>query len=91
MTKVELIAKVAETTGMTKKDTASVVNEVFTEITNAVVAGDKVAVAGFGTFQIVERAAREGVNPKTKEKISIPAKKTAKFKASKTFKDAVNA
>ncbi len=77
--------------GATKKDIELVVNEVFDTIKNTLASGEKVAIAGFGSFEVVERAAREGKNPRTQEKLIIPASKAPKFKASKNFKDAVNA
>lgn len=77
--------------GATKKDIEVVVNEVFDTIKNTLASGEKVAIAGFGSFEVVERAAREGKNPRTQEKLIIPASKAPKFKASKNFKDAVNA
>ena len=77
--------------GATKKDIEVVVNEVFDTIKNTLASGEKVAIAGFGTFEVTERAAREGKNPRTQEKLIIPASKAPKFKASKNFKDVVNA
>ena len=77
--------------GATKKDIEVVVNEVFDTIKNTLASGEKVAIAGFGSFEVVERAARKGRNPQTNEEIIIPASKSPKFKASKNFKDVVNA
>ena len=77
--------------GATKKDIEVVVNEVFDTIKNTLASGEKVAIAGFGTFEAVERAARTGRNPKDGSTIQIPASKAPKFKASKNFKDVVNA
>ena len=77
--------------GATKKDIEVVVNEVFDTIKNTLASGEKVAIAGFGTFEAVERAARTGRNPKDGSTIQIPASKAPKFKAGKAFKDAVNA
>lgn len=77
--------------GATKKDIEVVVNEVFDTIKNTLASGEKVAIAGFGSFEVAERAAREGKNPRTQEKLIIPASKAPKFKAGKAFKDAVNA
>lgn len=91
MTKTELIAQVANELQVTKKNTAAAVDKVLEVIMNTVASGEKVALVGFGTFEAVERAEREGVNPQTKEKITIAASKAPKFKASKTFKEAVNA
>ena len=75
--------------GSTQKDIKIVVESVFETITEALVAGDKVAIPGFGTFEVVDRAARKGRNPKTGEEITIEASKSPKFKASKALKDAV--
>ena len=77
--------------GATKKDIEVVVNEVFDTIKNTLASGEKVAIAGFGSFEVVERAARIGRNPKDGSTIQIPASKAPKFKAGKVFKDAVNA
>lgn len=76
--------------GATKKDIEIVVNEVFDTIKNTLASGEKVAIAGFGSFEVAERAAREGKNPRTQEKLIIPASKAPKFKASKTLKEIVN-
>lgn len=89
MTKVELIAKVAEVTGSTKVSAESSVNAVLNTIIDAVAACEKVAITGFGSFEQVAKAERQGINPKTGEAITIPAKKAPKFKAGKAFKDAV--
>ena len=77
--------------GATKKDIEVVVNEVFDTIKNTLASGEKVAIAGFGSFEVVERGAREGKNTRAQEKLIIPASKAPKFKASKNFKDVVNA
>ena len=90
MNKTELIAKVAERLGYTKKDTSAVVDVVFDVIKEGVVLGEEVSIVGFGKFGVTERSAREGRNPQTSEKIMIPASKAPKFKASSVFKDAVN-
>ena len=89
MNKTELIAAVAEKTGMTKKDAERVINATVDTITEKLVAGEKVAMSGFGIFEVKEREARVGRNPRTKESIQIPATKTPAFKASKTLKDTV--
>ena len=89
MNKTELIAAVAEKTGMTKKDAERVVNATFETVTAALAKGDKVAVAGFGNFEVKTREARVGRNPRTKETIQIPATKLPAFKAAKALKDAV--
>lgn len=90
MTKLELISYVAEKAEMTKKDAESAVNAVFASISSALMSGDKVAIVGFGTFDVRDRAARKGRNPQTGAEITIPAKKAIAFKAGKNFKEAVN-
>ncbi len=90
MTKAELINAVAEKGGFTKKDAEKAVSSVVDAITDALTAGDKISLVGFGTFEVRERAAKEGKNPQTKETIHIPAKKVPAFKAGKALKDAVN-
>ena len=87
MNKTELIATVAEKTGMTKKDAERVVSATFDAITNALKKGDKVQVSGFGNFEVKTREARVGRNPRTKEEVQIPATRLPAFKASKTLKD----
>ena len=89
MNKTELIAAVAESAGLTKKDTERVVNACLDSITAALRNGDKVQISGFGTFEVKKREARMGLNPKTKEAIQIPASKVPAFKAGKALKDAV--
>ncbi len=75
--------------GITKKDATVAVDTVFEEITSALADGGKADISGFGKFEVVERAARTGINPATKEKIQIAASKSAKFKAAKALKDSV--
>lgn len=87
MNKVELVAAVAETTGLTKKDAESFLNATLETISQKLVSGEKVQLSGFGTFEVKEREARVGRNPRTKEAIQIPASKAPTFKASKTLKD----
>ena len=89
MNKTELIAAVAESAGLTKKDTERVINAAIDAITDSLVKGDKVQISGFGTFEIKDREARVGRNPHTKEAIEIPATKVPSFKASKALKDTV--
>ena len=89
MNKTELIAAVAEKTGLTKKDAEKVVAATFETVTEALKKGDKVSVSGFGIFEVKTREARIGRNPRTKEEIKIPATKLPAFKASKTLKDAI--
>ena len=89
MNKTELIAAVAEKAGMSKKDSEKAVNAAFEAITAALVGGDKVQLVGFGAFEVKERNARVGRNPKTKEEIQIPASRVPVFKAGKALKDVV--
>ena len=89
MNKTELIAVTAEKAGMTKKDAERAVNAAIEAVTAALVAGEKVQIAGFGSFETKKREARTGRNPHTKETIQIPATCVPAFKASKTLKDAV--
>lgn len=90
MNKTELIAKVAELTGSAKKDAEKAVCATLDAISGALSEGDKVQLVGFGTFEVKERAARTGRNPRTKEEIEIPASKLPVFKAGKALKDTVN-
>ena len=87
MNKTELIAVVAEKSGITKKDAERVVSATFETITAQMKKGEKVQISGFGIFEVMEREARVGRNPRTKEAIQIPASKAPAFKASKTLKD----
>ena len=89
MNKTELIAAVAEKAGLSKKDSDAAVNAVLCAITDALKAGDKVQLVGFGSFETKKRAARTGRNPRSKETIQIPASQTPVFKAGKALKDAV--
>ena len=90
MNKTELVAVVAEKSGLTKKDAERVVSATFDTITAELVKGEKVQISGFGIFEVKEREARVGRNPRTKEAIEIPASKAPAFKASKTLKDTVS-
>lgn len=87
MTKVDLIAKVALNADMTKKDAEKAVNAVFAAMTDTLKDGEKVAISGFGTFEVRERAEHPGLNPRTKEPITIPASRSVAFKAGKALKD----
>lgn len=89
MTKSELIEKVAEKTGMTKKDSGKAVDAVLEAITKALGKGEKVSLVGFGTFDVRKRAARMGRNPQTGKAIKIAARKVPAFKAGKSLKEAV--
>ena len=86
----DLKAAVAEKAGISKADAGSAVSAVLDSITEALSKGDKIALVGFGNFEISERAAREGRNPATGETIQIAASKAVKFKAGKALKDSVN-
>ncbi|MDO4393478.1 MAG: HU family DNA-binding protein [Bacillota bacterium] len=91
MNKTELVAAVAEKTGSTKKEAEAAVNAIVNSVEEALVAGDKVQLIGFGTFEVRERKARQGRNPrKPGEVIEIEASKAPVFKAGKALKDAVN-
>ena len=89
MNKTELIAAVAEKTGLSKKDSDAAVNAVLNTIAETLKANEKVQLVGFGSFETKKRAARIGRNPKTKETIEIPASVVPVFKAGKALKDAV--
>ena len=89
MNKAELVAAVAEKTALSKKDSEKAVNAAFEAITAALVGGDKVQLVCFGAFEVKERNARVGRNPKTKEEIQIPASRVPVFKAGKALKDVV--
>lgn len=90
MNKTELIAAVAENAALSKKDAEKAVNAVVDAIKAALADGDKVQLVGFGTFEVRERGARTGKNPRTGEAIKIAASKVPAFKAGKALKDAVN-
>ena len=90
MNKAELIAAVAEQTGLSKKDSERAVNATFEAIKTTVEAGEKVQLVGFGAFDVKTRDARIGRNPKTKEEIKILASRVPVFKAGKAFKDAID-
>jgi DNA-binding protein HU-beta len=90
MNKVELAAAIANETGLTKKDSEAAVKAFVEVVTNELKKGEKVQLVGFGTFEVVERAAREGRNPQTGKTMKIKASKAPKFKAGKALKDAVN-
>ena len=89
MTKVELIAAVAESAGLSKKDAEKAVNGTLNAINEALKQGDKVSLVGFGTFEVRERPERKGRNPQTKEEITIAASKLPAFKAGKALKESV--
>ena len=89
MNKTELIAAVAERTGLTKKDTEKALSAALETITAELAKGEKVQLAGFGSFEVKTREARVGRNPRTKETMEIPASRAPVFKASKALKETV--
>ena len=90
MNKTELIEKIALGAGLSKTDAKKALDATTAAIKDALVEGDKIQLVGFGTFSVNERPAREGINPATKAKIQIAAKKVAKFKAGAELADAIN-
>lgn len=90
MNKTELVAAMAEATGFSKKDAEKAVKAFEAVVTAELVKGGEVRLVGFGTFDVLERAAHEGRNPQTGKPITIPASKSPRFKAGKAFKEAVN-
>ncbi len=90
MNKTELVAAMAEQAGVSKKDAEKVLKAFTDVVESELKKGGKVQLVGFGTFEVSERAAREGRNPATRKPIKIPASKAPKFKAGKAFKDALN-
>ena len=90
MSKQELVEKMAEKAGLTKADAARALDACLEGITSGLKKEGKVALVGFGTFSAKKRAAREGINPLTKEPLKIPAKTVASFKAGSKLKDALN-
>ena len=90
MNKTQLVDAIVSKTGLKKKDAEAILNATVESMTEALVAGDKVQLSGFGSFEVKVRAARTGRNPKTQETITIEESKYPAFSASKTLKDAVN-
>ncbi len=90
MNKSELIAAVASKAEIAKKDADAAVNATIDAITEALKNGDKIQLVGFGTFEVRERGARTGRDPRTNKEIAIPASKAPAFKAGKALKDIVN-
>lgn len=90
MTKADLISSVAAKSELSKKDSEKAINAVLESITEALTSGDKVALVGFGSFEVKTRSARKGINPRTKTPIEIAASKLPVFKAGKALKDAVS-
>ncbi len=89
MTKAELVNLIAEKADYTKKDAERALSTVLESISDTLSKGEKIQLVGFGTFEVRDRKAKEGINPKTNEKINIPAKKVPAFKAGKALKEAV--
>lgn len=90
MNKTELVAAIAEKSELSKKDSEKALKAFIETVTEELKKGEKIQLVGFGTFEVQHRAAREGRNPATKEKIKIAASNAPKFKAGKALKDAVN-
>jgi len=89
MNKADLVEKVANHTGLTKKTSREAVNAIISAITDSLAGGERVTLVGFGTFQVMERKARRGRNPQTREAIQIPAKKVPKFKPGNGLRETV--
>lgn len=90
MNKSELVNAIAAKSGLSKKNSEAALNAMLSAVEEALVAGEKVVLVGFGTFEVKQRAERKGRNPQTKEEIVIPASKAPVFKAGKGLKDKVN-
>jgi DNA-binding protein HU-beta len=90
MNKTELVSSIAAKAGLSKADSKKALDACVEAISEALKAGDKISLVGFGTFSVSERPARQGINPATKAPISIPAKKVAKFKAGSDLDSAIN-
>ena len=91
MNKAELVAAIAEKTELSKKDSEKALKAFIDVVTDELKKGEKIQLVGFGTFEVSERAAREGRNPATGETMQIEAAKAPKFKAGKALKDMINA
>jgi DNA-binding protein HU-beta len=89
MTKADLVARIAEEAGVSKKAAATALDSVVTAIHDVLKKGDKVRISDLGSFSVVQRKARQGVNPRTGKPIKIPATKAPKFTAAKALRDAV--
>ena len=90
MTKADLVEEVAKVTELTRKDSEVIVDTLFESVIKALKTGDKLEVRGFGSFRVRQRNARVGRNPKTGEKVEVPAKRVPYFKPSKELKDLIN-
>ena len=91
MNRTELITEMSQKTGITKKDTEASLVAFMDVVMETLAKNERIGLVGFGTFEVSERAEREGINPQTKERILLPSSKSPKFKASKAFKDMLNA
>lgn len=89
MNKAELVAQVAGKTGLTKKDVTSVIDSFIETVTDSLSTGEKVVLVGFGTFDVLQRKTRAGINPQTGEKIQIPAKRVPRFRPGKSLKESI--
>ena len=90
MNKTELVAAIADQASLSKKDSEAALKAFISVVTDELKKGEKVQLVGFGTFEVATRAAREGINPRTGNTMSIPESKAPKFKAGRGLKDAVN-
>jgi DNA-binding protein HU-beta len=90
ISKIHLVDKIAESTSVGKKDAKAVVDALFEHMSLHLSRGDRITITGFGTFEVRERAERQGVRPGTSERITIPASRAAAFKPGRTLKDNVN-
>ena len=90
MNKADLVSMIAAKSNLTKKDSEMALNAFVETVQGALKKGEKIQLVGFGTFEVRQRSARNGVNPRTKQSIKIPASKAPVFKAGKALKDAVN-
>ena len=91
MNRTDLIRAMATKTGQTQKDTEASLIAFMDVVMESLAKGDRIGLVGFGSFEVSERAEREGINPQTKERILLPSSKAPKFKAGKAFKDMLNA
>ena len=90
MNRAELITEMSQKTGITKKDTEASLVAFMDTVIETLARNERIGLVGFGTFEVSERAEREGINPQTKERILLPSSKSPKFKASKAFKNLLN-
>jgi len=90
MNKSELINSMAETSGLTKTDTAKALDAFIASVSGALKSGNDIRLVGFGTFSVSKRSATTAINPRTQQPVKVPARKVAKFKAGKTLQDVVN-